>query len=258
MEYRERDYGNEPPTLLAAGLKEMEVSGSGKITIVMWPIVVDTVFTAVDPDVRDALRTSAPAMNAGKPGTATLLPVGWNVTWMVKKGASGDGFSELINAQNAADPGGSGKDLKVRSGQTIIRGTGLDDTEVTYEGGSVTNVITLPMGAAYTAALTRIGKGGSVSFKLEYVPFNLTAGEKWAPFKGEPPVWIIRNGVNDLVQDGDTDFTGLGKGTANGNGAVGYTVAAGIPAEGTLVIKDGEYITGSSPAEITFTTEGYE
>jgi hypothetical protein len=40
-----------PPTLLAAGLKEQLVTGSGKITVVMWPIVVDTVLRLFSPAI---------------------------------------------------------------------------------------------------------------------------------------------------------------------------------------------------------------
>jgi hypothetical protein len=38
-------YTADPPALLAAGLKEQEIKGSGKVTVTMWPIEVDTVFT---------------------------------------------------------------------------------------------------------------------------------------------------------------------------------------------------------------------
>jgi hypothetical protein len=84
-------------------------------------------------------------------------------------------------------------------------------------------------------------------------------------------VWIIRNGVNDLAQDGNTDFNSFhnitGKaGTiatpnANGNGAVRYKVTAKTPAEGsTLVVKDGTFIgpSTSTTPEISFTTDGYK
>jgi hypothetical protein len=283
MGHWERDYNTEtanndgkyiykeagPPTLLAAGLKELEVTGSGRITVVMWPLMVDTLFTTENPDVREAFRTSAPVTNAGKPGIAGLLPVDWNVTWTVTRGTGGNGFTDLIKAQKVTAPQDTEDKLRVKSKTTIIHGAGLDDTEATVTGEITTgNVITLPIGTAYTSGLTQIGKGGSVNIKLEYVPFNLTDGDKWTPYKGrsafnlegKPPVWVIRNGVNDLAQDGNTDFTCLGNGTANGNGGVRYTVAAGTPAAGTLVIKDGGFIqpAGTNLPEISFTTQGYK
>jgi hypothetical protein len=48
------------PTLLAAGLKEQRVTGSGKVTVTMLPLVVDTVFTTSEG------RTAAPVINSGK------------------------------------------------------------------------------------------------------------------------------------------------------------------------------------------------
>jgi hypothetical protein len=51
-------YTDNPPTLLAAGLKEQTVTGSGKVTVTMWPIVVDTVFTS-------GAQTAGPVVIAG-------------------------------------------------------------------------------------------------------------------------------------------------------------------------------------------------
>jgi hypothetical protein len=70
--YYDEEPDFRPPTLLAAGLKELEVSGSGKITVVMWPIVIDTLFSSPGPDVPDA----APVINAGKPEAVNLFPLG--------------------------------------------------------------------------------------------------------------------------------------------------------------------------------------
>jgi hypothetical protein len=79
--------------------------------------------------------------------------------------------------------------------------------------------------------------------------------------EGEVPVWIIRNGVNDLAQDEHTDFSGAWNGTANGNGVVRFSIAAKTPDDGgTLVVKDGKFLgpSGSNNPDITFTTDGYE
>jgi hypothetical protein len=84
------------------------------------------------------------------------------------------------------------------------------------------------------------------------------------------PVWIIRNGVNDLAQDVNTDFEKLGKSDmpegTNGNGAVSFAIAADSPAnpedpqDGDLVIKDGTFVgpSNSSTPKIGFTTAGYD
>jgi hypothetical protein len=49
----------------------------------MWP-VVDTAFSS-------GSLTAGPMVNTGKPGQVTLLPVGWNVTWTIKRGLTGNG-----------------------------------------------------------------------------------------------------------------------------------------------------------------------
>jgi hypothetical protein len=85
-------------------------------------------------------------------------------------------------------------------------------------------------------------------------------------------MWIIRNGVNDEAQDGNTtDFNSfhhpdlkpdetLATANANGNGAVRFSVAAKTPVGGsTLVVKDGKFVgpVGSTEPKIGFTTAGY-
>ncbi|MDR0387626.1 MAG: hypothetical protein LBH57_06275 [Treponema sp.] len=283
MGHWERDYVQEaanndgkyvykeglPPTLLAAGLKEQYITGSGKVTVTMWPIVVDTVFTTDDPDIPSDKRTAAPAVNAGKPGTVNLFPVNWDVTWTVRRGNGGNGFEELVKAQNAI-PEVNNSQILLKSGKTIVRGEEL--SEVVSDTAVEGNVIALDIGH-YTSGITRVGKGGSANFKLEYVPYNLRDPGKWAGIDETVfdlgdcgPVWIIRNGVNDLAQNNQTDFENLGKNkTTNGNGAVSFVIAADNPVDpedpqpGDLVIKDGifEGPVGADNPAIGFTTAGY-
>jgi hypothetical protein len=283
MGHWERDYVAEqssggayvykagPPTLLAAGLQEKLVTGDGTITVTMWPIVVDTKFTTSDADVFPiAKRTAEPAVGAA----LNLLPVEWGVKWTLRKGASGNGLADLIAAQKIPNPS-AGDNILLKSKKTILRGDGLPNAEAPYPN-AITNEITLAVGA-YASGITRIGKGGSTNFELEYIPYNQTAG--WAAFNddsvfnlspGNTPVWIIRNGINSLPQDASTNFNNLGNGTANGNGAISFAIeevsgggggggGGGPTGSEYLLIRDGAFIgpADSMTPAIRFTTEGY-
>jgi hypothetical protein len=73
------------------------------------------------------------------------------------------------------------------------------------------------------------GNGGTAYFNLKYSPLP----NAWTGFNnGDVPEWIIRNGLNDALQDGNTNFRALAGGDSakNGNGAVRFTVAAPPPA----------------------------
>jgi hypothetical protein len=119
-------------------------------------MVIDTLFTAS----ADNSRTAAPVINAGKPGTVNLLPSGWGVSWTVKKGASGNGFDELVKAHKILNDAAGGG-LLVKSKSAIVRGGSLNDAApVPALSG---NVISLPIGTAYTSGFGRIAKGGSVN-----------------------------------------------------------------------------------------------
>jgi hypothetical protein len=271
--YKEAD----SPTLLAVGMENALITGSGIVTITMWPLVVDTVFTTTDSDVPPALRTAEATVNSGKPETVSLLPVDWGVTWTARQGTSGNGFVNLIQAQKVIDKN-AGDALLLKSQKTIARGSGLTDTESTAAVNG--NTINLGIGS-YTSGLKRVGTGGSANFRLEYIPFNLTGGNTnpWVAFDvqsvfdlsgNKEPVWIIRNGVNDLGQDANTDFENLGKPgqeKVNGNGAVSFTIKAGSPGTPEKPNPDGEYLlikdgVFMGPPDITtpdikFTTAGY-
>jgi hypothetical protein len=240
------------------------ITGGGIVTITMWPLVVDTTFTA-------GTRTAGPVVNAGKPEAASLLPLDWDVTWTIKQGLTGNGLTDLVKAQKIIDSAAGNALLLKSAPQTMVReGAGTGTWSAAVLNG---NVITWPI-REYTSGFKKIGTNGSVNFKMEYVPFNLTGAGEWSGISKSAfdrskggPVWIIRNGVNDLAQDGDTDFTRIhnignpGMETANGNGAVRYEIAAKKPANGsTLVIKDGVFVgpVSSTTPDIAFVTEGYK
>jgi hypothetical protein len=199
--------------------------------------------------------------------------VNWEAVWTVKQGAGGNGFATLVKAQKVLNTG-AGDELLIKGKSAVVRGTDLVD-DADAKPVLTGNVITLSLGT-YTSGITRIGTTGSVNFNLKYIPFNLAGGaaNPWNAFdgksafdlrEGNTPVWIIRNGVNDLAQDGDTDFNSFhnignpAAGTANGNGAASFVVAAGSPEAGALVIKDGVFVgpAGSIDPYIKYTTEGY-
>jgi hypothetical protein len=143
-------YTEKPPTLLAAGLKEQHVTGSGKVTVTMWPVVVDTVFST------DTL-TAQPVVNTGKPEAVSLYPLDWNVTWTIKRGLTGNGLTDLVRAQKIPSPS-AGDDLLLRSTpQTLAReGTEAEEwEEAVLTGNTLTRSI-----EAYTSGFYRIGKTG--------------------------------------------------------------------------------------------------
>jgi hypothetical protein len=85
------------------------------------------------------------------------------------------------------------------------------------------------------------GTATTASFKMEYAPFGLGGGAWTAGVNGGvKPVWVIRNGLNDVAQDADTDFAhyGLG-GTANANGAISVAVVNPAASLGAGLYEDG-------------------
>jgi hypothetical protein len=260
-----------PPTLLAAGLKTQKVSGSGKITVVMWPLVVDTELTTEN-------RIAELKVNDGKPETVSLLPIDWGVNWTVNKGLpETNGFEDLIKAQKVINAAAAEDTttLQVKDSKAIVTVAGQPSDAPPLSVTVMENVITLGSMGSYTAGITKIGTGGSVQFNLEYVPFNLNVTTKWSSYIGESkfavneekiPVWIIRNGINDYAQNPTTDFTQFGNdsGLSNGNGGVSFVVTAN-PEHEDLVIKDGDFegylLDPNNPSidfpSIRFTTAGY-
>jgi hypothetical protein len=267
-------YTNNPPTLLSAGYQEVTFSGGGSTTISVWPIYVDTVFTTGAGGL-----SAEPAVNAGKPGAVRLPAGAWAANWKVLRGASGtaSGLGDLVKAQKAAGFGGDS--FIVRGKKAVVRADGYGETIL--DPALTGNTVTLPL-ADYTG-LSQTGKAGAVNFALNFTPFNVTEG--WAGYDGAsvfdlesgPPVWVIRNGLNDTAQDDKTDFTNIGNKPAaesnrwdeewscggvidfppdsvNGNGAVRFTVAdPQSAAAGELVVSGGSY----AEASVVFTASGF-
>jgi hypothetical protein len=286
------------PTLLAAGLKEMTVTGSGTITVVMWPIVVDTEFAGA------GSRKASPSL-AGNPTSVSLAPVSWTVTWTVLKGNSGDGFDILKQAQKAVNTSQLFTTTSVK-----VSGDDLSPVTITNPVLDITgnhHKIILDIPGDFTSRFERLGRSGWVNFNLKYVPFGLTESSWWtdtifddAAFrqKKDTPEWIIRNGVNDAAQNEKTNFNAFHHFVknmvnevdvytenldVNGNGAVSFVIVAEGPGPynpkdpndpyppytgdpeplaGSLVIKDGRFeglkTNSSTKAYIGFTTAGYE
>ncbi|MDR1108746.1 MAG: hypothetical protein LBL19_06895 [Spirochaetaceae bacterium] len=222
MGHWERDYGaessggnykyveDELPTLLAAGHTTARINLlNNTVNITMYPLVVDTKFTSAD---------NAVTVNTVRSGFFSLLPGTWDLAWTVSRGAPGtDGFTDLRNVQKASP-------LFKKAAARVSGGTGQTPALSTEPDG---NVVTLKFGALAA------GNTGAANFNLTYVPFSLNTADKWNGFTGLNkkdglPEWIIRNGVNDLAQNDKTDFIAAAAwdGTKNGNGMVGYMVAA--------------------------------
>jgi hypothetical protein len=230
MGHWERNYGqgtdyeyheDRMPTLLAAGLTSLPVIRGQKVSIQIYPVVVDTKFI----------------INGNMPVNAVLgknlLDAGpWNIEWEVTRGSAGaDGLATLLNAENALRSSAVAA-AGLRSG-AVVRGEGInsgnDTAQPVIRIGN--NRFTLDV-STYTGT-DQEDMPNSANLSLDYIPFNLDTG--WSAYNGESkfdlsgtktPVWVIRNGVNDLAQDENTLFAA---GTTwganyNGNGAVAFNV----------------------------------
>jgi hypothetical protein len=250
----------------------------------MWPLVVDTVFTAAGKD------SVEPEITGGKPKGVSLMPVAWNVTWTIKRALTGnsDGLKDLIKAQNKIPDVNNGQ-LQILGGPAItvkileeeetgeVWSTPADNPPtLSLNGNIVTGSIgEFTKGNDTDSGFDKIGTTGAVNFEMKYVPFNLKEEGRWDNVELEPavteggvPVWIIRNGLNDLAQTDKTDFNSFhhiaGDGEtiatpdANGNGAVRFSIAP--KTSSTLVVEDGVFVgpANSMTPEITFTTGGYD
>jgi hypothetical protein len=199
-------YTSDPPTLLAAGFKSQSVSRGQKITITMYPVVVDTKFTSAGVPVEAVLE--------GK----LLQPAAWNIAWEVTG----------LQALKAADPGG---DIFVEARPVVWD---RDNDAGAWAGIPSTPPIS-PLPAVNdngvmeiilnVSAYDRVENRNSANFNVEYLPFPEAGWSGW----NASPVWIIRNGINDAPQDAYTSFAsgttwGGGAAAPNGNGAVRFSV----------------------------------
>jgi hypothetical protein len=276
---------NVKPVLLAAGYQNKQIEGSETITITMWPLVVDTKFTA----------TGTAMIEGGIGRAAELLPgFDWNVRWNIRRNTAGaNGLEYLLAAQRAVYPNST--ELSV-GGKKFIR----DGVEIPIPGSTSVQDLLLNLGQY---EVSDIGVSHWANFYMEYIPYNLANAATWREyddesifdFAGGAPVWIIRNGLNNVRQDENTTFDSslLGRMTGstryNGNGAVvstakeekgftdtdpednvpdgtedddddGFPDDLGDADEHDLIIYNGKFLgpeTSANPA-ISFKTAGYD
>jgi hypothetical protein len=108
-------YKSEPPTLLAVG-RRTETAEAGKLTLTVWPLVIDTAFIADDPDATRIPET-------GK--TVSLLSDDWTARWTVSPQLGlGWAQEEMIKG------GGSGASSPFKSGTGILGGNPGGDFKV--------------------------------------------------------------------------------------------------------------------------------
>jgi hypothetical protein len=212
------------PVLLAAGYKPQLVMESGKVTVTMWPLVINTVFEA-DAVVQPVIGQSVEILQGA--------PWAWKAKWTIGQNSigAGNGLKSLLDAQSLET------NLPILAKRFMV-----DGTEQSSSAGTTSCAIEYPL-PDYNA-ITDIGDTHWVNFNLEYVPFNLTSTAAWTVVASSlydgvskfnlaesSPVWIIRNGLSDAAQNGHTDFDKVGKYSAeytyadyNGNGGVAAKV----------------------------------
>jgi hypothetical protein len=212
--YKEDAY----PVLLAAGYVEEQFTGAGIIRVMMWPVVIDTVFQA---------RNSALEVQPITGQPVDLLQTGsWKVKWNIGRNSSSNGLAPLLKAHSAA------AELPVIAKKYIVDGV----VKGSLTGGTTSHAFEFPLDEYKN--ITDIGESHGVNFCVEYAPFNKTAITDWIAydrvskfdFAVSPPKWIIRNGLNDAIQNSYTDFSKTENPVAsdyklyNGNGGAGFTV----------------------------------
>jgi hypothetical protein len=300
MGYWERDYDNDAvsnsittfsyaegvkPVLLASGYQQEYIEGNKIVTITMWPLAVDTKFTA------------GQVVIESKTGEAAgLLPgPGYNVNWNIRRNEAGfDGLKSLLDAQNALSSFQSSL-LAVTNKKFIVDGVDVPSAE-----RAAINNLAYPLGSY---GLSDIGSFHRANFSMDYTPFNLTRPESWRNYDDQSffdltmtaPLWTIRNGLNDLPQNANTNFDprflgqiAEGNSRYNGNGAIvaeikenkgftdddedgfpdeaddddgdGYPDGPGNADTNDFIIYDGKFLGPAWNTEpvIAFKTAGYE
>ncbi|MDR3324850.1 MAG: hypothetical protein LBS82_02515, partial [Spirochaetaceae bacterium] len=169
----------------------------------------------------------------------------------------------LVEAQaGESDWGG---ELRLVSNAAWFGGDALAD----WNDANKTNDENKPHTTRGTAEymLTTFDAGGApmtASFKMEYAPFGLGDTTAWAAIAATgnaAPVWTIRNGLNDVAQDADTDFAAYGTTafpSANANGAISVAVVNPAASLGAGLYEDGNpwpiavpAMTGASANDLT-------
>jgi hypothetical protein len=234
--------GSEQPTLLASGSTTKKIDTPETLTMILWPLIIDVKFTHT--------KISGTLHKEPDPAVpVSLFPAAWSVQWTVQTDTGGNGFGELLKAQT-----NTGAEQLFKNKKPVVVGSAAAGS-LTVTGNLVTLDIT-----DTTQGIPAIGTEAAINFNLEYVPFYQITAAKWTRFNdksavfdlnGEAdalPVWIIRNGLNDLARNADTDFA-LDAG--NGNGAISFVVEA----NSGLLLEDGKV---ASSGKIDFTTKAYE
>jgi hypothetical protein len=224
-------YNSVPPTLLAAGT--VTTKPVPNLSITMGQVIVDTVV------VKGATSEN---VNLNGNRVTTLSPGSWSVKWTLNPAIDGKtaaGYMNLLAAEgkNSSTSGINDISPALIKGQFDIS-TSLDEASIATPFAQWYLIKDL---SSYTV-IGNLGKVGYVNFNLNYVPFK---GKSWSNStvstrlgtidpqgkEGGLPLWIIRNGINDAKQDSNTNFAvSSWSGTGNGNGAVAFTVDAGVDA----------------------------
>jgi hypothetical protein len=243
------------PTLLAAGFASLPIqSGSNTVSITMRPLAADTAFVFV-PAAGNSGYKPVEARKEAK--TSHLVTGGWKLNWTMIEtataagGIKATGFDPLLASRKAADPLSTGWWYAAK--KQVLNGTASESGDLSVTG----NLVSLSMDFPDGEAMNPLDAPKYANFNLEYVPFGLTGNPAWSGYDAESafnlsegdPVWIIRNGTNDLAQDINTDYTSVGKGGKNGNGAVNYRVLAPAgDADGDGITNEQEIRWGLDPA----------
>jgi hypothetical protein len=195
---------------MISGYTPITVPGeSFKINIPVKTMVVGTEFLAIDGTVYEQgrLQKTVGLYEDSNYRVRVSLGSGQN-----DQKVTGNGVYHLIEAQNV-----------VAQGLTYNHGLSLVSNSGTYYNSTASSVITTVSGSAiikdfdntpqvyqYTidSADTASSDAHSFYFNMQYKPFGFTETTAWADVytagltAEEGPVWIIRNGRNDTVQDG--------------------------------------------------------
>jgi hypothetical protein len=251
-------YSNISPTLLKSGFIEQQItSGDNSITLNMRRPKVDTSFVASSP-----VETREPGtlpVGSGKNQLITFLsPRDWTIKWTLQWGDGTNALEKLLLAEKVFYPTASSVSVRSVSGYAggETSATVSPDADIHFDG-----INTVTMKIANSTQVANIGNKYSANFRLEYLPFNLTASAEWTDrltpliwqnVGAGVPVWSIRNGVNNNAQNPDTNFANYTvagfTNSANGNGAVVFAVRAESANEG---IDPPAFLTIAADGKIT-------
>jgi uncharacterized protein YjdB len=240
------------PTLLASGYMTKTMSldtSASKLSLTMTPLVVDTAFVA-------SASTGSPTSEvrqAGRLAKTVGLDANAHYTFRVMlgsrnagviaaddalKAAAGNGIEALTEAEKGVKGGVNyWGDLALKSNKAVFAGVEKPDFHDKNQTPASTDAHSASGTglAEYVFDMLGVGANLSMHFVMEYAPFGL-ADSVWAkddgngsppPTGGVAPIWEIRNGLNDLPQNADTDFAAYGSTgspTANANGALSVGV----------------------------------